>query len=71
MTHDGGKYNFGIAFTININGEGYKSLYDFNANIGARPLGSLTLSGTTLYGMTQEGGKNVSGTIFSLGTKGQ
>ena len=32
--------------------------------------GSLALSGTTLYGMTVEGGSSGDGNVFSLGTNG-
>jgi len=32
--------------------------------------GSLTLSDSTLYGMTEQGGSNNSGTIFRIGTDG-
>ena len=33
-------------------------------------MGSLTLSGSTLYGMTLSGGANGNGTIFSINTDG-
>jgi uncharacterized repeat protein (TIGR03803 family) len=47
----------------------YTNLVDFNgiAN-GHSPNGDLLLSGTTLYGMTQGGGANNSGCIFSFNT---
>ena len=35
-----------------------------------KPYGSLTLSGSTLYGMTAEGGANSEGTIFSIPVTG-
>ncbi len=37
---------------------------------GKWPTGSLTLSGTTLYGTTNEGGANGIGNVFSVGTNG-
>jgi uncharacterized repeat protein (TIGR03803 family) len=37
---------------------------------GGGPYGSLTLSGTTLYGMTQRGGGSGNGNIFSVGVDG-
>ena len=40
------------------------------ANDGALPYGSLTLSGSTLYGMTSLGGSNNRGAIFSINTDG-
>ena len=54
MTSEGGAYGAGTIFQINTDGTGYKVLYSFGsvANDGAYPYGSLTLSGTTLYGMT-------------------
>ena len=37
---------------------------------GREPYGSLTLSGSTLYGMTYGGGDSGVGTVFSMGTNG-
>jgi len=37
---------------------------------GAYPQGSLALSGTTLYGMTQDGGGSHKGVVFSMDTQG-
>src|SRR5580692_3899348 len=37
---------------------------------GGNPRGDLTLSGTTLYGMTPNGGSNGYGNIFSIGSNG-
>ena len=46
-------------------------LYSFSGGSdGAKPNGSLTLSGTTLYGMTSEGGDDDYGTIFQIDTDG-
>ncbi len=47
-------------------------LYSFadNSTSGMFPLSSLTLSGNTLYGMTNEGGTYNNGTIFSIYTNG-
>ena len=39
-------------------------MLDFNGTNGKNPYGSLTLSGTTLYGMTSLGGANNLGLIF-------
>ena len=41
-------------------------LHSFSGQDGADPLGSLTLSGSTLYGTTKSGGSNDKGTVFSL-----
>ena len=42
------------------------TLWSFDGTSGADPYGSLTLSGGTLYGMTQRGGANNDGTVFSI-----
>ena len=70
MTSGGGAYSSGTIFQINPDGTGYQVLYSFGGvvNDGSYPYGSLTLSGTTLYGMTQVGGANGLGTIFQINT---
>jgi uncharacterized repeat protein (TIGR02543 family) len=65
-------YGQGTIFSIGTNGSNYAMLYEFGlaANDGANPAGSLTISGGTLYGMTQIGGVNGLGTIFQIGPGG-
>ncbi len=75
MTAFGGAYGYGNIFEINTDGSGFKTLLSFSGStgttLGAYPSGSLTLSGSTLYGMTQTGGTNGGyGNIFSVGTNG-
>ncbi len=73
MTSDGGAYGaYGTIFRINTDGTGYQVLYSFDnvANDGYAPFGSLTLSGSTLYGMTEVGGTGGFGTIFQINTSG-
>jgi uncharacterized repeat protein (TIGR03803 family) len=75
MTHNGGTNNVGTIFLINTSGAGYQILHSFlgslvTPNDGAAPNGSLTLSGTTLYGMTSGGGADGYGTIFQINTNG-
>ena len=74
MTEGGGTVGFGqgTIFRVNADGSGYQVLHNFGsvANDGAYPYGSLTLSGTTLYGMTSGGGANGSGTIFQINPDG-
>jgi uncharacterized repeat protein (TIGR03803 family) len=48
----------------------YAILHAFAGTDGAVPSGALTLSGKTLYGMTNEGGANNLGCIFSMDTTG-
>ena len=47
-----------------------RTLVNFTGGNGANPYADLTLSGSTLYGTTQRGGSNDSGTIFSVNTNG-
>jgi hypothetical protein len=73
MSEHGGP-GYGNIFSIGSNGANYRNLVFFtntsgSAN-GAFPTGSLTLSDTTLYGMTSDGGVYGSGNIFSVGTDG-
>ena len=74
MTSQGGTNNLGTVFRMNTNGTGYTNLHSFTGypNDGASPKGSLTLDGSTLYGMTQEGGPNAArlGMVFKLNTDG-
>ncbi len=58
MTSYGGKNNLGTIFKVQIDGSGYAILHEFSGapGGGAHPRGDLVISGTNLYGMTQEGG---------------
>jgi uncharacterized repeat protein (TIGR03803 family) len=68
MTDGGGASGKGVVFRINADGSSFTLLYPFLGGVGnsGGPYGSLTLSNSTLYGMTRGGGANVGGTIFSL-----
>jgi uncharacterized repeat protein (TIGR03803 family) len=68
----GGVGNGGTIFKMNINGTGFTLLHTFagGVNDGMNPMGSLTLDGSTLYGMTQYGGSNNCGTAFQINTNG-
>jgi uncharacterized repeat protein (TIGR03803 family) len=73
MAQNGGANGYGCIFSIKTNGTGFTDLLDFNGKRypeGANPLGSLTISGNMLYGMTQYGGLKDSGCIFSIDTNG-
>lgn len=71
MTSFGGTNNKGTIFKINLDGSGYTKLFDFNNPInGCYPHGSLTFSGTVLFGTTFSGGNNGCGTIFKIGIDG-
>jgi uncharacterized repeat protein (TIGR03803 family) len=73
MTQGGGSAaNAGTIYRINTNGSAFAVLHAFvgGANDGYDPVGSLTLSGSTLYGMTPQGGTANMGTIFRINTDG-
>ena len=75
MTQGGGIGDSGMIFSIGTNGSGFQNLVSFTglgAYPGRDPKGSLTLSGTTLYGMTSQGGTTSGeyGNVFSVGTNG-
>jgi uncharacterized repeat protein (TIGR03803 family) len=73
MTQYGGTNN-GVIFKLSTNGTGYTILHTFfgGANDGEWPRGSLTLSGTNLYGMTYAGGVPAinRGVIFRINADG-
>ena len=72
MTANGGSSDLGTLFTMNTDGSGFSLLHSFAGGLsdGDSPYGSLTLSGSTLYGMTYQGGRNNAGTLFSINTDG-
>jgi len=71
MTYQGGDYSDGTVFGVSVDGSSSSTLLSFNGIDGAFPeYGSLTLSGSTLYGMTAMGGAYGNGTIFSINTDG-
>ncbi len=72
MTDFGGDDNKGTVFSIGTDGTGFTLLHEFagGADDGASPEGSLALAGGTLYGMTERGGDDNKGVVFSIGTDG-
>jgi uncharacterized repeat protein (TIGR03803 family) len=72
MTQTGGTSGGGTVFRIGTDGSGFGLLHSFASGPGdgARPRGDLTLSGSTLYGMTGLGGSSALGTIFGIETDG-
>ena len=73
----GGSSGNGTVFAVNTNGTGFTNLYSFTAldvtettnRDGAYPNG-LILSGNTLYGTANSGGRSGSGTVFAVNTNG-
>ncbi len=72
MTWIGGDTNNGTVFKVEMDGDGFSLLHEFTGgnDDGARPNGSLILSGSTLYGMTWNGGDSDMGVIFKIETNG-
>ena len=72
MTQGGGSNNEGLVFSVPTSGGAVTSLSSFSsANTSPQdPFGSLTLVGSTLYGMSADGGATGQGTIFSLPAAG-
>ena len=67
MTTAGGSGGNGVIFSFDPSTTIYTNLNDFHFANGAEPYGSLTqASNGKLYGMTQYGGSNAAGVIFSF-----
>ncbi len=74
-THNGGGADNGAVFTLNTDGTGFRTLFDFSAHHsqGGEPGAGLILSGNTLYGTTRFGGGAANGgdgTVFAINTNG-
>jgi uncharacterized repeat protein (TIGR03803 family) len=70
-TFNGGLNNSGTVYSIDTSGI-VKLLHTFptGANDGAIPSGSLIIIGSSLFGMTEEGGPDNLGTVFRINTDG-
>ena len=71
-TAAGGAASDGTVYQIDTDGTDYKVLHSFSGRNGdgGAPQGGLTLSGSTLYGMTHDGGTTRYGTVFQIDTDG-
>jgi uncharacterized repeat protein (TIGR03803 family) len=69
---NGGAYTVGTIFSLNSDGTNFSVLHEFNndGSDGISPSTSLTISGSTLYGVTASGGQYYNGTIFKINTDG-
>jgi len=67
----GGISNNGTVFAIGTNGTGFATLHGFNGTTdGSGPADGVMLSGNTLYGTANMGGRPGYGTVFALNTNG-
>jgi uncharacterized repeat protein (TIGR03803 family) len=69
----GGLHGGGTLFKVNLTGTTFQVLHHFDASNhgGFVPQGGLTLGADgKLYGVTQKGGAEKAGTLFSIGTSG-
>lgn len=67
MTGSGGANAQGVLFSYDITTNTFIDLFDFNGLVGSSPIGSLLeASNGILYGLTQYGGTNNAGNIFSF-----
>ena len=67
-TARGGKYGFGTVFAMSPDGSTYHVVYNFGASAsdGQYPAGPLAAWENVIYGATQGGGADGSGTIFAI-----
>jgi uncharacterized repeat protein (TIGR03803 family) len=68
----GGFFNRGTIFSIDTGGSNFNLLHKFNGSPsdGINPASELIVSGSKIFGTTQQGGSNNQGTIFSMNTDG-
>ena len=70
MTWQGGKYNNGVVFSLNIASGAYRVRYTFRGSKtdGGYPIGSIAITqgGKTLLGTTTTGGLLGAGTLFKI-----
>lgn len=68
-TAGGGTNNYGTVFSMNTNGSGFQTLFNFGVSTnGTQPRAQVSLSGTMLYGTTVIGGNLGHGVVYSLDT---
>ncbi|MHC1727038.1 MAG: choice-of-anchor tandem repeat GloVer-containing protein [Syntrophobacteraceae bacterium] len=72
VTEWGGTSDAGIIYKIDTDGENFQILHNFSddSQPWIFPKGPLAQIGSALYGMTQQGGTNDRGTIFTINTDG-
>jgi uncharacterized repeat protein (TIGR03803 family) len=71
MTYGGGSGNTGTVFKMDADGSGFQVLHSFvGGHDGLSPNGSLIVSGSVLYGMTESGGTAGKGVVFRMNVDG-
>lgn len=71
VRYDGHVDGHGAIFRVGMGGDGFEVIHVFEGTThGYNPVGTLAISGTTLYGMTLFGGAHDLGTIFKIQTDG-
>ncbi len=71
LAFGGGTADVGGIYSIETDGDNYTVLKEFaNGDDGDRGYGRLMIDGSTLYGMTYNGGTADQGVVFSIGTDG-
>ena len=78
VSPNGGTTQNGSVFSLNVNGSGFTILHSFSQpsspsatnSDGAFPVAPLAISGSTLYGVTEDGGTGGGGALFSINTNG-
>jgi uncharacterized repeat protein (TIGR03803 family) len=73
-TSYGGRNGYGTVFRVNTDGTSFTNLHSFadpaTPYDGVQPVAGLVLSGSTLYGTTDQGGTNGHGTVFAVNING-
>ena len=70
-TQEGGGANDGVIYRVNNDGTGFQTIHSFTGGaLGKVPNGPVTVSGSTIYGTTAEGGSGGDGTVYSINTDG-
>ena len=59
-----------VLWTIGADAQVLNTIHNFSGADGSDPLGSMVLSGSTMYGVTHLGGNNSLGSIYSIATNG-
>ena len=71
-TTKGGLNDYGVVFSVHIDGTNFRLLHQFDGNDGSSPVGILRIGPNhLLYGVTKYGGNANAGVLFSLAPNGK